>query len=1086
MRRARLWLSVGLLVAICLTTMPAIWGAPVETRVVQVDGSGTSNHAPLVWRVLETLRARTKPMPSLTYRSVGSGAGQSDMAVNSSVARSSFGCGDFPLTSSQWRNASASGNPVLHFPVLVGSISVFHSLPGVAAAAGGLQLSPCTLSAIFQGRLTQWDDPRIAAENPRLVEGGLLPAGQAIRVVRRADGSSSTYALSTYLAKANSSCWQGPSGPTISSWAAGNTVVGNSQAMVTALLGNELSIGYVESGQGLAAGLKEVAVANQAGYLNSNSPSTVILSPDVLQQVLPQGAGGVDPTADWGNVSLILAPGQNVWPLTLVTFFYLRADLSWQGQAGGLTRQVVAHFLSDEVAALMPAYGFLPLAQATRTQLLAALSTQVSLDPAAVPWQVELTTNNAFGQGDWVVSSLRDSHVMRTLTALSGDVGTALASLRQGNDYQVHGGGSFLAAPWLRGAMSTLQGRSRLPIAVTYRVTGTPEAQAEFMDWTSSVANYNNFKVGELPLSTAQYTTFLATHGGASQARGVLHLPLAAASVSLFFNQQLPGFSLTLNPCLTAQLYQGKVTRWSDPTLAQANNFNASLPSLGFPITVFAYAGPSSSTFLLSAWLSKACPGVWQEERAATLPTPGSPWAAAVTSRFQGNVIRSPEDMAAAIAGTPRSIGYLPSRMGLERGLSEALLQPLQGGPLTSSQADLTQVITTLLPSLPPTMTESWAAVDATGLPGRSWPLTCLVYAYCYKDLTAFNATGPLTKALLTFLLSGEGQQQMAAMGLAPLPASLLARTQAALKLVSVAPLLAEWSFEPQGLASPAGMSLFSFSANRASAETMAANAAATQSNQVQAALSARLPLVLSLAGPQAADLGALMRRMLDDLMAFATKPIRLNFEAAAPGEDLALRLQPGAAANFTAATHGLVLDQPLTTSQWSGLTNAGVQVLQLPLLVRPLALTYLGSTRSTPLRMAPCNLARLMRGEMTSWNDPQLQADNPDLRLPAKPIRLVLPGGPEAAGWRALLSPAWAELYSSLGVQQAVLLPVGAAAGGWVSATQFLPQAYSAQLQYLYERGQLPRDPSADWSGVSLAGQASRPGSAPLYPLIS
>ncbi|GFH29598.1 uncharacterized protein HaLaN_28285, partial [Haematococcus lacustris] len=51
--------------------------------------------------------------------------------------------------------ATASGNPVLHFPVLVGSISVFHSLPGVAAAAGGLQLSPCTLSAIFQGRITQ-------------------------------------------------------------------------------------------------------------------------------------------------------------------------------------------------------------------------------------------------------------------------------------------------------------------------------------------------------------------------------------------------------------------------------------------------------------------------------------------------------------------------------------------------------------------------------------------------------------------------------------------------------------------------------------------------------------------------------------------------------------------------------------------------------------------------------------------------------------------------------------------------------------------------------------------------------------------
>ena len=91
---------------------------------------------------MDLIKSRTKPLVGMSYRSVGSGVGQSDFSNekgNFTTSANDFGCGDFPMPSGPWRSITASGNGMLHVPYLVGTVSFFHNVPGVVASvsAGG-------------------------------------------------------------------------------------------------------------------------------------------------------------------------------------------------------------------------------------------------------------------------------------------------------------------------------------------------------------------------------------------------------------------------------------------------------------------------------------------------------------------------------------------------------------------------------------------------------------------------------------------------------------------------------------------------------------------------------------------------------------------------------------------------------------------------------------------------------------------------------------------------------------------------------------------------------------------------------------
>ena len=114
----------------------------------------------------------------LNYQSIGSGGGIrqfSDRTVD-------FGGTDAPMSDSAI--AAIQGN-VLHLPTVLGAVVPSYNLPGVTAA---LKFTPALLADFFLGKITRWDDPRIASVNP----GVALP-GLDVIVVHRSDGSGTTY-----------------------------------------------------------------------------------------------------------------------------------------------------------------------------------------------------------------------------------------------------------------------------------------------------------------------------------------------------------------------------------------------------------------------------------------------------------------------------------------------------------------------------------------------------------------------------------------------------------------------------------------------------------------------------------------------------------------------------------------------------------------------------------------------------------------------------------------------------------------------------------------------------------------------------
>lgn len=133
----------------------------------------------------------TKEPLHMTYRAVGSSTGildfVGDLDNGTLVPRNDFGSGDIPLSTDEYTELSDLGIQMLHLPVVLGAISLFHSVPNVP----DLNLDSCIIAKIFDRRITDWLDSEIVALNPNiqtLIGADTFP----ITVGRRNLGSSST------------------------------------------------------------------------------------------------------------------------------------------------------------------------------------------------------------------------------------------------------------------------------------------------------------------------------------------------------------------------------------------------------------------------------------------------------------------------------------------------------------------------------------------------------------------------------------------------------------------------------------------------------------------------------------------------------------------------------------------------------------------------------------------------------------------------------------------------------------------------------------------------------------------------------
>jgi phosphate transport system substrate-binding protein len=196
----------------------------------------------------------------------------------------------------------------VQWPMVMGAIVPVVNIEGVKQ--GELVFDGETLASIYLGKITKWDDPAIAKLNPKLK----LPS-EAITVVRRSDGSGTTFNFTDYLSKSNAE-WKTKAGSgTAVEWPTGVGAKGN-EGVAGNVGQTKNSIGYVEYAYAKQNKLTYTALVNKAG--KTVQPTVAAF----------QAAAS---NADWSKAPgyyLILTdqPGEASWPITAATFILMHKE----------------------------------------------------------------------------------------------------------------------------------------------------------------------------------------------------------------------------------------------------------------------------------------------------------------------------------------------------------------------------------------------------------------------------------------------------------------------------------------------------------------------------------------------------------------------------------------------------------------------------------------------------------------------------------------------------------------------------------------------------------------------------------------
>jgi phosphate transport system substrate-binding protein len=257
-----------------------------------VTGAGATFPAPLYAKWADSYNKATSVR--INYQSVGSGAGLRQIRGKTV----DFGASDMPLT-----DAELAKDGLMQFPTVIGGVVPVVNLKGINP--GQMRLTGQVLGDIYLGKITKWNDPALAALNP----GVPLP-DTAIAVVRRADGSGTTFIFSNYLSKVNAE-WKSKVGEgTAVNWPTGAGGKGNEGvAAFVQRLPN--SIGYVEYSYAKSNKMSHVLMRNQAGNF---------VAPDDIN--FKAAAAGADWAKSFYQI-LTEQPGKDSWPITGATFIMM-------------------------------------------------------------------------------------------------------------------------------------------------------------------------------------------------------------------------------------------------------------------------------------------------------------------------------------------------------------------------------------------------------------------------------------------------------------------------------------------------------------------------------------------------------------------------------------------------------------------------------------------------------------------------------------------------------------------------------------------------------------------------------------------
>ncbi|WAC72037.1 phosphate ABC transporter substrate-binding protein PstS [Roseateles sp. SL47] len=278
-------LRAGLLFAACATVFSV-------AQAQEVTGAGASFPAPVYTKWADAYNKATGVR--INYQSVGSGAGIKQIQAKTV----DFGASDAPLKDEQ-----LAKDGLIQFPTVIGGVVPVVNITGVKP--GQIKLNGQVLGDIYLGKITKWNDAAITALN-----AGVPLPDAAIAVVRRADGSGTSFLFTNYLSKVNAE-WKSKVGEgTAVNWPTGAGGKGNEgvSSYVTRLPN---SIGYVEYAYAKQNKMTYVLLKNADGHF-------VTPSDDAFKAA----AAGAKWNESFYQV-LTEQPGKDSWPITGATFILM-------------------------------------------------------------------------------------------------------------------------------------------------------------------------------------------------------------------------------------------------------------------------------------------------------------------------------------------------------------------------------------------------------------------------------------------------------------------------------------------------------------------------------------------------------------------------------------------------------------------------------------------------------------------------------------------------------------------------------------------------------------------------------------------
>jgi phosphate transport system substrate-binding protein len=268
----------------------------------EVTGAGATFPAPLYAKWADAYNKATGNR--INYQSVGSGAGLKQIRAKTV----DFGASDMPL-----KDEELAKDGMIQFPTVIGGVVPVVNIKGIQP--GQIKMSGQVLGDIYLGKVTKWNDPALTALNP-----GLALPDDAIQVVRRADGSGTSFIFTNYLSKVNAE-WKSKVGEgTAVNWPTGAGGKGN-EGVSSYVQRLPNSIGYVEYAYAKQNKMAYVLLKNVAGNF---------VAPDDLN--FKAAAAGADWNKSFYQV-LTEQPGKDAWPLTGATFIMMHKAQDKPAQA---------------------------------------------------------------------------------------------------------------------------------------------------------------------------------------------------------------------------------------------------------------------------------------------------------------------------------------------------------------------------------------------------------------------------------------------------------------------------------------------------------------------------------------------------------------------------------------------------------------------------------------------------------------------------------------------------------------------------------------------------------------------------------